>query len=524
MTSVLPGADTRDAAHSPPGDAPERLRSPRGWLAVRPGVPLLAGALGALYLAISYFRPLWHTDLWGHLAYGRYLAGRGFFPLPATEPLMPLAAGVRFVDTAWLAQWIGFQTHEAAGLAGLVFLYAGGTTLCAILLAWRFFRRTENVAVTLFGVGLFLWLNWQQVIRPQLGGLVLFVFLLVLLTGRWSRLNWLLVPALFAVWVNLHASFPAGLALIAAFCIGRAADIERRTHNFRLIFADAAVRRYFVLLELAALATLLNPYGLGIYAEVISVATHPNLTELTEWQPLTLRMPEGRAAAFAAAALIFAYRLTPRRVRAVEPILLLGCGLAALWTSRMLVWWAPVAAWLLVLHGNAIWKRERPARTHPARPRTVWTFLAIALAVAALAVSPLGLYLLRGTQPEARSVLSRATPIGATEYLAQNPPSGLIFNPYEWGDYLLWAGPPDLQVFVASHAHLVPGLVWQHYLQIIELRSEWSELLDHYGVNTVVLDKPRRRPLIIRLQRSEAWQTAYEDERAVIFTRREPIR
>jgi hypothetical protein len=525
MASTLPGAGPAargSAAHPQPGrpapQIPSSLRAP--W-----GVPALVSALAALFLWISYFEPLWHTDLWGHLAYGRYLWGRGLFPLPATEPLMPLATGVPFVDTAWLSQLLGYLTFEQAGLAGLIFLYAGAITLCAALLAFRFFRRTGNPLLALAGVGLFLWVAWQQlqVVRPQLAGLVLFVALFVILTARrWSSWNWVIVPALFALWANVHGSFPVGLALIAAFCIGRAADIERRTHRFRLIFADRGVRRYFVLLEVAAVATLLNPYGLGIYAEVLSIATHENLRDLLEWEPLTLRMQQGKAAAFAAAVLIFAYRLSPRRVRSVEVVLLLGFGLATLWTSRMIVWWAPLAACYVVLHGAAIWNRERSRPSLPAR-RVSWTALALAVPLIALTVSPLGLYLLRGGQPEPRRVLSRGTPIGVAEYLNQNPPEGLIFNPYEWGDYLLWAGPPDLQVFVASHAHLVPQRVWQHYRHIIGSGAEWSELLSHYGINTVLLDKPRRGTMIARLRRNEGWQVAYEDDRAVIFSRREPI-
>ena len=48
-------------------------------------------ALGGLFVFLSH-RPLWHTDLWGHLAYGRWMWEHG--ALPATEPFMPLAREV----------------------------------------------------------------------------------------------------------------------------------------------------------------------------------------------------------------------------------------------------------------------------------------------------------------------------------------------------------------------------------------------------------------------------------------------
>src|SRR5580704_13903703 len=67
---------------------PVALRLPR----------VLAGfvaLIGALYWCYSYQR-LHHTDLWGHLAYGRLVCATR--ALPATEPLMPLSEGMPLVD------------------------------------------------------------------------------------------------------------------------------------------------------------------------------------------------------------------------------------------------------------------------------------------------------------------------------------------------------------------------------------------------------------------------------------------
>ena len=60
----------------------------------------LAAALAAVF-ALASFLPLWHTDVWGHLSYGRWIVETR--SLPETEPLLPLCEGVRFIDTAWLS-------------------------------------------------------------------------------------------------------------------------------------------------------------------------------------------------------------------------------------------------------------------------------------------------------------------------------------------------------------------------------------------------------------------------------------
>ena len=89
---------------------PPQFKAPRSWA----GWTLV---LGVIYLTFC-LKPVWHTDIWGHLSYGKLIWERG--SLPAQEPLMPLAQGMPFVDTAWLGQLVsyGVLSLTAEGLAG----------------------------------------------------------------------------------------------------------------------------------------------------------------------------------------------------------------------------------------------------------------------------------------------------------------------------------------------------------------------------------------------------------------------
>ena len=73
----------------------------------------------------------------------------------------------------------------------------------------------------------------------------------------------------------------------------------------------------------------MNPYGINLYGEVLTFSSNENLTSLVEWEPLTLRMKQGRAAAVAALTIIVAYRISPRRISMTEILLLAGLGLGA---------------------------------------------------------------------------------------------------------------------------------------------------------------------------------------------------
>ena len=488
----------------------------------------LAGLTLTVGLVFLFFclRPLWHTDVWGHLAYGRLIWQTQ--SLPATEPLMPLAQGMRFVDTAWLSQLIGFGAFSRLGVPGLQGLYALSVAICAGLLAWRAYRTSRNGWFALSAVLVFLTVVWSQliVLRPQLAGLVCFVALLTLCTSRKPRqAEWLVVPVLFAAWANLHGSFLMGLALLACCVLGRAVDVVRRTGSLRSVLRDDRTRRSFLLLELAAVAVLLNPYGIGLYVEALQISSNTNLQELTEWAPLSLREGQGRMFAAVAVLLAMLYRWSPRRVRTWEVLALVGFGAAAAWSSRLLIWWAPVAALLVATHGYAVWRASRrlPLDTEPVPRAGKWSVVTVGLIWICFAYSPLGVKIIHGQNPEFKKAVTNYTPVAAVEYLKKNPPQGMVFNIYEWGDFLQWNGPPGMKVFVNSHAHLVPREVWQAYMQIIELRSGWEEGLDRYGVNTVVLDKDFREPLIKRLKEDEKWKVGFEQDGQVVFLRKKPI-
>jgi hypothetical protein len=249
-------------------------------------IPAFVALIGGLFWSYSYQR-LHHTDLWGHLAYGRLICETA--ALPATEPLLPLAEGVPLVDTAWLAQVLGYQVMAQWGPAGVQFLHAATIAACLALVAWGLYRHTHSFTFSVLGLGLFETLNWFQfqIVRPQMGGLICFVVLLSLLTTRrWHKLHWVAIPATLAVWANLHGSFIVGLVLLGCAVLGRGIDVWRRTGRVSRIFRDRHARRLLLTTELAAAATLLNPYGLRLYAEVLSFSGNLNLQDLIEWNSL----------------------------------------------------------------------------------------------------------------------------------------------------------------------------------------------------------------------------------------------
>lgn len=504
-------------------------RMPR-WLQAPAPVVWLTMALGVLFLYVNLL-PLWHTDLWGHLAYARWIVQH--HALPTVEPLMPLAQGMPFVDIPWLSQLAAYGMFEQFGVTGLQFLNALCIVAVAGLLAYSVYGRTHNLGAALLTLVAFYWGTYQQllVVRPQLAGMVCFALVFTMATSsRWRNWYTWAIPATFVVWANTHGSFIVGLGLLGTLAAGRAIDIFLRTGKLKFVFAERGLRGLILAAELSAAAVLLNPYGLAVYPEVFAVSGNKNLEALIEWDPLTLRMKQGQAAACIALLLVAMYRWSPRRVTAREVLLLCGLGASMLWHSRMITWWVPVAAYYLGVHTAAVWqKRRRTPATQPAGSG-LWTVVLLGLVWICFAYTPFGYVVLHGRPQDPKEVakkfrgsVSPLTPIDISSYLTRNPPQGLVFNTYEWGDYLLWAGPKDLQVFVNSHAHLVPAEVWKDYFIIANTATGWEAKLDAYGVNAVVVDEQTRGDLIKSLEKLDTWEKKFSDNKGAVFFRKKPI-
>ncbi|MCA9112079.1 MAG: hypothetical protein KDA52_19150, partial [Planctomycetaceae bacterium] len=242
MSTALtqPDSDTPTSAEVPEDvQENERLSGPDlnvledrvpQWLQGSRVLALWTAVLGLLYLVLSY-QPLWHTDIWGHLSYGRWIWEQG--RLPDVEPLMPLSIGMTYIDTAWLSQLMGYGLYRQFGVSALQMLYAASiTSACTLLLIGVLRKSNSNISAGFLVILTFGIVDYQQllIVRPQLFGLVAFVGLFTLLTAfRWRTGWWFVVPVLFVLWANLHGSFIVGLGLLAASCAGHAIDVFRRT-------------------------------------------------------------------------------------------------------------------------------------------------------------------------------------------------------------------------------------------------------------------------------------------------------
>lgn len=497
-----------------------------------PGVAsLFTAVIGVIFVVMSHL-PLAPNDLWDHVNYGAYTLEHQ--QVARFEPLLELARGVPIHNVYWLSQVGMSLLIDRFGPASLQFTHALFVSVSLGLVAWIVVRRSGSVVAALFAVAMFLTLNHLQfqIARPQTAGVLCFTIVAVWsLKPQFRPAEWMVIPAVFVIWANCHPSFPAGILLLAAMTLGYAIDIGR--HSPRFVIAHPVVIRMLLMTQLATAAVLLNPCGLGIWTEVLSISGHPNIESMYEWMPLTLRTVQGKMMAASGLLLMFLIKMSPRRVRLIEVLPLVVFGLFTLWSSRMINWWAPLASITAAVHlapiarglsGKFIAANPR-RRTNRFRATGLWTIVSLGLCWIFFALTNFGVIITQGRQPEVRKLVTRDTPLDLAGFLNDQDtlPGGIAWVPAEWSGFLRYAGPETLNPMVNLHVHVIPQDVWEHYVRLTAGPTDWDDLLDQYSINMVIVDKDRQPGLMKRLAESDAWNVQYSDRQSIVFFRRSPV-
>ena len=168
------------------------------------------------------------------------------------------------------------RRERNAGLIALKMAVMCGT-LVLVLLTLRHDRLpslTRDLLVVVVLLGL-----WARVfvVRPQLFSILLFAMLLWILRsaerGRQDRV-WIL-PVIFSIWVNVHGGWIVG---VAALLVWTAVGLTP-------LGAGLLWGRLGGAAGLALLATLANPYGIGLWSFLANTVSL-NRPNINDWRPL----------------------------------------------------------------------------------------------------------------------------------------------------------------------------------------------------------------------------------------------
>lgn len=494
----------------------------------------------ALFFMYHNYLHLFHSDLWGHVAYGEWILQN--HRLPAEEPFVTLAAGVPVIATAWLGQVILAFVVRLGGNEWLSHLFAITVWVTYLVLARAYWFRGRHTGAALVGALLAWFVAWgrHSIIRPEMFGLLCFAMQLWLLgrcgafalpTGEQTQAarlwTYLGLGGIFAAWANLHGSSIVGVALLGCYLAGRSVEVFWRERDVSALWRDSDWRFWLTATQISVLGMCCNPYGIDLLIHTLIFPNHPNLKDIIEWYPLKMVSVEGITVGASWALFVLLLRHSRASISVGDVFLMALLAVAVSARVRMVAWYAPVVMWVLAPHLADVLNRvEFDRLRHELFPLLQlrsfrWTGVIGLLAWVTICFSPISQAFLGGKVRDDRHLYSKDTPLGVTKFLREHPPRGLVCGPQWWGDWLVWQGPPHLDVMVTTNSvHLVPARVWKDYLQINNAQPATDRLLNQYRVNTLVVCKRLQKGMVERLPRMPSWEIVFEDDVGIIAVRK----
>jgi hypothetical protein len=501
-----------------------RLTFPQLWVALAILLPILAALLATLST----------VDLAYNIRAGDVILDQG--AVLRTDPFAFTTAGGPWLDQQWGAQVLLALADRAGGWAGLAILRAllVGLVIGLVYVACRRSGSGQRVGAWL-ALAAFVLAAAAMGMRPQLLGMVLFAATLAILAGRLERTGqgrwavWL-IPLLAIPWASIHGSF-----IFAPVAVGVAwlEDLLAGRPGARTLLAVAIA---------TALASLVNPFGIGVWSYAIGLTTNPTIRRLiTEWQPTA---PLSASGLLLYGSMIIFGLLIVRRLRAdaaagsaasiwrrVGPAILwlAFLGIVAASAERGIAWWAlaaPVAVAGLLGQPQAAEASDLAAGTAPAAPapaqrgeRASGLNGAILVVLALVGVILLPVWR-GGNALEGPPGLLTDAPAGITTALmGRVGPADRVWNAQRWGSWLELAL-PGVPIAVDSRIEVIPTAAWDDHIALSDGAPDWQAILDRWQVTVVVASREEQAALIPLIQASPAWTQVYQDADGLIFVRR----
>lgn len=487
-------------------------------LALRPvRNSLLRYSPAVVLLAILIADSNRHTDpdLWGHIRFGQaFIAHRHLID---RDPYSYSAAGYLWRDHEWLAEVVMAFVYHAAGVVGLKLWKFVFTALTVLFIADAEAETGAPPSIQLpvllvASIGLIL----QTQFRPQMFTLVCLSALSALLACdnyRRNRTIWLAVP-LMALWANLHGGFVAGIVTLALYTAAAAlSDLA----------AGAGLRRAIrlgLVTVAATAATLVNPYGIGMWKAVVYALRNPYTRSIVnDWQPLARALAtqwhqglSGVLIYLAAIGLIVAlaaaFVASPRAGDLPLVAIAAFMSIAAFQSVRNLALAVIAVSGPLARHLAVLSERRRRGTSSPdSRPVNQWLILAVC-----------GLLMIQGGLFSRRLAEDEPYPAGAVSFMRAHELHGNLLCDFGWGEYLIWHAFRTDKVFIDGRNDTVypPAVVRDYLLFYFDLPGG-GRVLDAYPHDFVLI--ATSAPARHLMEQRRDWKLLYRDDDALLYAR-----
>ncbi len=468
-----------------------------------------------------------------HLTVGKHIVESR--SIPDRDIFSHTMAGQPFVPYEWLSEVLSALSYQAAGPAGPVLLH-GALIAATFAVVFAHIRTRGSGGLMALAVSLLAMvvsaIHWLA--RPHvftfLGTAVFWSVLDLWRSGKLSA-RWLwILPGAMLFWSNIHGGFLVGLILLGAF-IG--------AELLGIVSGNESAMRWGRLRVLGpvAVATLvagaITPVGGSLFVHVTGYLGKRLLVDRT----IEYMSPNFHDAAMLPfmlmlVATVAALAWSARRPGLTEGLVVLVFVAFALYAGRNIPLFAIIAAPVLASQIEALpsvggrvaeviraWARVRNSRIERMEQSLgghVWPIAAL------IGATLVGVVQWQGGEPAplGERFDPRLQPVEAVAHLRTHPQTGNGFNELGWGGYVLHGLWPWQRVFIDGQTDFYGEPLVREYLQVVELRPGWQQILDKYSVRWVLYGSDSS--LVQTLTATPGWRVEYRDTLATVLSRDGP--
>jgi len=414
-----------------------------------------------------------------------------------------------FVLIGLFAIFIAAAFILAAGITKVEFKYKVLAGVIAVLAALPILGVRAQM-ITLFGMALTLWLlyRWRR--------------------GEIKTIWWF--PLIFLAWANLHGGFVIGLIILALFFIVEGIKYlvdhlwPKISKKLKITEASLTKKQLISLFGMgivSGLATLINPYGWGLYYDFYKLFINPfAISHISEWQPVSFDNPIAQN--YIIYLIIFGLVLL-LAYRKIEPT---RWAITLVFLYLSLMYWRNLPFFMIMSVGFlAEILQDHTNLVFDQVTRNRWLMIIIVAIVSITTAQRLG-DVVPKTLDLRQTFWSSGYPISAVEWMKDHPDElgDKMFNEYGWGGFLIWQF-PDQKVFLDGRMpfwQIGDRFVFYDEQYIVNAYAGGIEIMEtKYGVDWVFLRAGR--PLDLVLNTREGWKKIYNDQLTVIYRKIEDV-
>jgi len=440
---------------------------------------------------------------------------------PAHDLFSFSRAGQPWADWEWLSQAVFALLHSWWGLKGVVLfsgvLLAAGFTLLMRYALWRGANSFVALALVYLAIDATS-VHWLA--RPHLFTMLFLIVTMFLIAAdrrRRSAKVWLLVP-LTALWANMHAGFAILFPILGLLVLGSAAEACLYPGERANRWADAG--RYALLGAGAGLASLANPYGLGLHIHILEILRANWLISLVN-EFLSPSFRSEPVFVFMALLFLGLAVLAPliQRRKLTEALWILLFAYCALISVRHVPLFALAVVPIIAEQVTIWWDEWTRGKSRASVPR-VLNDLSTQISTYFAAVTPWApafvlAVALGGWVHWPSDISARGCPAAMIARHASQIESARILAPDQWGDYLIYRFYPRVRVFIDGRNDFYGERIVTDYVKLSEGQHTWEQLLDRYRFDMVLC--PVDWALASLLKQRQDWRVIEDSGKAILF-------